>query len=323
MVGLDSVTARHDQKNGDSAENSSLTRIVLSISRMTVHNGPGIRTLILFKGCPLRCLWCSTPESQMEHPEISLYPHKCNACQQCLSNCPVGAINIKEVSIEIDRGICTSCGKCAEACYTEAIQLLGKPMSVDCLLAEVKKDAVIYKHSKGGVTISGGEPLLHPHFNEKLLKALKENGINVGVDTSGYVPWSNIERVLPYIDFFLWDLKHLNSEKHKAFTGVSNDLILENAKSVSERKVPIYIRIPLIPGYNQSEDNLKATCEFVRTLASVVEVDLIPLHHLGMARYNSLNRPYTIAELPLIANDVLQSLKYKVQSYGLACSIID
>lgn len=169
---------------------------------MTTHNGPGLRTLILFKGYPLRCLWCSTPESQKSEPEIAVFPDKCILCNQCISSCPREAIMIKKETINIKRSLCNACGKCAQECYTGAIEVLGQPMGIDDLLEEVKKDSVIYRQSHGGVTISGGEPLLYPAFNGRLLKALKDEAISVGVDTCGYVPWINIEHLLPYIDFF-------------------------------------------------------------------------------------------------------------------------
>ena len=233
----------------------------------------------------------------------------------------MNAINLTSNTISIDRSLCNNCGKCAEVCYPEAIKLLGKPMTVEELVTEAKKDSIIYKHSGGGVTLSGGEPLLQPDFTSKLVKALKEEGINIGADTCGYVPWSNIERVLPYIDFFLWDIKHMDPEKHKIFTGVPNKLILDNARSIAERNIPIYIRVPVIPGYNDSEDNLKAVSDFAIGLSSLVEVDILPMHHLGSARYESLNRPYPIANIPTIPANVLQKMKELVESYGLKCSI--
>jgi pyruvate formate lyase activating enzyme len=304
------------------SENTNAKRSVLSITRMTIHNGPGIRTLILFKGCPLRCLWCSTPESQKAEPEIAIYPSKCIHCGECVPVCSLHAINLTNETVSINRSLCNNCGKCAQVCYPEAIELLGQPMTVEELLTEAKKDVVIYKHSGGGVTISGGEPLLDPEFTLKLLRALKEEGISVGVDTCGHVPWANIQQMLPYIDFFLWDIKHMEPEKHKRLTGVSNKLILSNARRVSERNISIYIRVAVIPGYNDSEENIRATCEFAQGLSSAVEVDLIPLHHLGKARYESLNRPYPIADIPLVPDSVLQNMKRLVESYGLKCSIV-
>jgi pyruvate formate lyase activating enzyme len=304
------------------AESATAKRLVLSITRMTIHNGPGIRTLILFKGCPLHCLWCSTPESQKAEPEIAIYPSKCNHCGECVSVCDLHAINLTNETVSINRSLCNNCGDCAQACYPEAIKLLGQPMTVEELLAEAKGDVIFYKHSGGGVTISGGEPLLDADFTLELLRAFKEEHISVGVDTCGYVPWASIEPMLLYIDFFLWDIKHMNPEKHRKFTGVSNKLILSNARRVSERNIPLYIRVAVIPGYNDSEENIRATCEFARSLSSVVEVGLLPLHHLGKARYDSLNRPYPIANIPLVPDSVLQSMKRLVESYGLKCSIV-
>ena len=297
-------------------------RCVLSITRMTVHNGPGIRTLVLFKGCPLRCLWCSTPESQKPEPEIALYPDRCIQCEQCVYSCPQKAINLVDGMVRIDRSKCNACGKCVQDCYSEAIQILGQMMSVEELVEEAKKDSIIYRHSHGGVTLSGGEPLLDPDFVSQLIKALKEEGINVGVDTCGYVPWKNIQDTLANIDFFLWDIKHMDPEKHKELTGVSNELILDNLKAVSGSGTPLYIRVPVIPGYNDSEENIRALCDFVRGLTSVQEVDLLPLHHLGESRYKSLDRPYPLANVSFIPNDTMQALKRLVESYGLKCEIV-
>ena len=296
-------------------------RLVLSITRMTVHNGPGLRTLILFKGCPLRCCWCSTPESQKTEPEIGVYPAKCIQCGLCVPACPVHAVSLVDGKPVIDRVLCTVCGKCAEACNAQAIVVLGHRMTVAQIVTEVLKDELVFKYSRGGVTISGGEPLFMPGFALKLLKALKEAGINTGVDTCGQIPWSGLEPVLPYVDFFLWDIKHMDPKQHKQLTGVSNELILSNARKVSDRHVPLYIRIPLIPGCNDSEANIRATAEFSKGLASVVEVGIMPLHHLGKSRYESLDRPYPIEGLALIPEEQLQKTKELIESYGLKCRI--
>jgi len=302
-------------------ETSSAKRVVLSITRMTVHNGPGMRTLILFKGCPLHCLWCSTPESQKSEPEIAVFPDKCILCNQCVPSCPSDAISLTDKTLCINRSLCDSCGRCATVCYAEAIRILGQPMSIEELLAEVLKDMIFYRHSGGGVTLSGGEPLLDIEFTKKLLQAFKEDNINTGIDTCGNVPWAIIEQILPKVDFFLWDIKHMDAEKHRKLTGVSNELILSNARTVSEQSVPIYIRLPLIPGYNDSEENIRATCEFASGLSSLVQFDILPLHHLGKARYDSLDRSYPIADIPLIPDSVLQDTKRLVESYGLQCII--
>jgi pyruvate formate lyase activating enzyme len=297
------------------------SRLVLSITRMTIHNGPGLRTLILFKGCPLHCIWCSTPESQKTEPELGVYPAKCIRCGDCIPVCPTKAISLPDGKLTVDRSLCNVCGQCVEVCNAKALEILGHRMTVPQLVSEVKKDEVVYKYSHGGVTISGGEPLFDTEFALNLLRAFKAEGINTGVDTCGQIPWKGLEPTLPYTDFFLWDIKHMDPDEHKKLTGVSNELILSNAKAVSERNVPLYIRIPLIPGYNDSEENIRATCEFSRGLASVVEVDIMPLHHLGKARYDSLDRAYPIAGLALYPDEVIQGFKRLVESYGLKCVV--
>jgi pyruvate formate lyase activating enzyme len=304
------------------AEKSGLRRIVIGITRMTIHNGPGIRTLVQFKGCPLRCLWCSTPESQNPLPELEVFTEKCIHCDECLKLCPQNAINLTRNSLAVDRKLCDNCGNCITACFAEALKIIGRRMSAEELVDEVKKDILFFRKSGGGVTLSGGEPLLELEFNLELYRRLKEEDINIGVDTAGNVPWDNIASLLRYIDFFLMDIKHMDPQSHKKLTGVTNELILENTRKIAGRKIPIYIRLPIIPGCNDSEENLRKTCEFALSLTSLVEVDLLTLHHLGKARYASLNRVYPIDGLPLIAQDVLDNLKKLVESYGLKCAVI-
>jgi pyruvate formate lyase activating enzyme len=287
-----------------------------------VHNGPGIRTLVQFKGCPLHCIWCSTPESQSQKTEVAIFPDKCIHCDRCSDVCPHDAIQLSATVLRINRDTCDVCGKCAAVCYAGALNILGKMMTVAEIVKEVKKDEIIYKHSNGGVTLSGGEPLLEIDFTMELLRSLSENRINVGVDTCGYVSPRDLEMTLPYVKFFLWDIKIMDERKHLELTGVSNKLILDNLKLVSKRKVPVYIRIPVIPGYNDSEENVIATCEFAHGLESLVEIDLLPLHHLGEARYASLDRLYPIQGIPLIPAEKMQELKKLVETYGLNCSIV-
>jgi pyruvate formate lyase activating enzyme len=301
---------------------SAETRLVLGISRMTVHNGPGIRTLVLFKGCPLRCLWCSTPESQNARPELGVFPDKCILCRACLDVCPMGAIRLEERTVSVDRTICDGCGSCVSACNAQALRLLGREMTVGELVAEARKDAVAFKHSHGGVTLSGGEPLLQPEFTIALVRALAAEGIGVGVDTCGYVPRETLKRVLPYVEYFLWDVKLVNERRHLDLTGVSSRRILNNLRFVSEQGTPVYIRIPLVPGYTDGREDLKAVCRLVQRLKSVVEVDLLPMHHLGQARYLSLGRDYPIENVPFLLEDVLQEDQRLVESYGLVCNIV-
>ena len=296
-------------------------RLVLKISRMTTHNGPGLRSLVMFKGCPLRCMWCSTPESQKFQPEISLEIKRCIKCDRCITACPLNAISRMEDGISINRIVCNNCGECTRVCIPEAIKLLGQEMTVEEIVGEIEKDRVFYNHSGGGLTISGGEPLLQLGFTMELLKACAQGHISVGADTCGHVPWADVEQVLPYVDFFLWDIKHMDPEKHLELTGVSNDLILSNIQAVSDRGGTIYIRIPVIPGYNDSEENIRATCKFASSRLSVVEVDLLPVHHLGRARYENLGRSYPLDHVSLISDESMQDMKRLVESYGLRCCI--
>ncbi|MEJ2740837.1 MAG: glycyl-radical enzyme activating protein, partial [Dehalococcoidia bacterium] len=190
------------------------------------------------------------------------------------------------------------------------------------LFDEVKKDEIIYKHSRGGVTVSGGEPFFRPEFLLELLKELKRYGINCSIDTCGFTDREHIEAILPYVDFFLWDIKHMNRDKHIEYTGAPNDLILDNLRFVSDNGIPVYLRFPLIPGYNDSEDNILDLCRFASTLSSLEEIDLLPLHHLGKARYAALGREYPIDGIPLIKEEKLEEMKRLIESMELKCNII-
>ena len=297
------------------------SRLVLAISRMTVHNGPGYRTLILLKGCPLRCVWCSTPEAQSFEQEIALYENRCIQCDKCLGTCENLAILRANGVIAIDRGVCDVCGICAEACPTGAIRVLGEETTVEALLATAVKDRVFWKHTGGGITLSGGEPLARPEFTLGFLRACKAEAIGVGIDTSGYAPSAVLEGAAALVDFFLWDLKHMDATKHQELTGVSNHLILENARKASEMGVPMYIRVPVIPGFNDSIENILEVSEFARGLRSLVRIDLLPLHHLGRARYDVLGREYPLDGVELIPEPTMARLKAAVESAGLQCTI--
>ena len=297
-------------------------RMVVDIIRMTIHNGPGIRTLFIFKGCPLRCVWCSTPESQKESVEVAFYPDRCIFCCDCISVCLRESISDNDTSVVINRDVCDNCGRCTSVCYAEALKIFGQEYTVEELVSEILRDEVVFKHSGGGVTLSGGEPFFRPEFLLTLLKELKQNDITCGIDTCGFTAHNHIEAVLPYVDFFLWDIEHMNKDKHIEYTGVPNDLILDNLRFVSDNGIPVYLRLPVIPGYNDSEDNLLDLCNFAKTLSSLVEIDLLPLHHLGKARYAALDRVYPIDGISLVTEEKLEEMKHLVESAGLKCNII-
>ncbi|MFX0136449.1 MAG: glycyl-radical enzyme activating protein [Candidatus Hodarchaeota archaeon] len=296
------------------------TGTIFNIQRYSIHDGPGIRTLVFFKGCPLRCLWCSNPESQTSHPEILFSSSKCIGCGKCSEVCPEDAI-IKSTDKRINRNKCNLCLKCIETCYAEALEVAGKKMTVEEVVKEVEKDRPFYEKSGGGITVSGGEPLMQPKFLKELLKECKNRGINTAIETCGHVKWTTFNEILEYIDLILFDLKHMDSNSHEELTGKNNDIIMDNIKKISELKKPIIIRFPLIPGCNDSIENIKRTGEFVKMLEGVDEINIIPFHRLGESKYEKLDREWTMHEVKPPEKDRLEEIKKILESYGLKVKI--
>lgn len=300
---------------------------VFETSRMTNHNGPGIRTLVHFKGCPLRCIWCSTPESQLREDELGYKMQRCISDGACMRVCPADALHPSpEKGIEIDRSKCTRCFACVKECYAHALTRIGQDWSVEDLVKEIRKDELFFKNSGGGVTFSGGEPLMFVDDDMvELYRQVKEAGITIGVDTTGFVPWESIERVLPYVDFFLWDLKVMDPEKHKAFTGVDNQLILENLKKVDQAApqygTRVYVRCVQVPGMTDYDENLVQTCEFLKGMNCIEEIDLINFHHLGKKRYEYIQRAYPMGDAEPLAKSLLEQKRELVESLGIRCKI--
>lgn len=298
------------------------TKRVLEILRMTNHNGPGFRTLVLFKGCPLRCAWCSTPESQSSGPEIGIHHGRCQACGMCVRACPRGALSIVDGKTIIDRALCDYCGECERNCFREGLKWYGHVMTVEDILDTVRRDKILFDHSGGGVTFSGGEPLmLETDFNVQMFKACQDEGISVGVSTCGFVPWGHIEPCLPYVDFFLWDVKLIDEERHMRYTGGSNKLILENLIRVSELGKPVHVRTPVISTYNDTPEDIQAIARFVKELPTLQEYAILPMHHLGKQRYQCLDRPYPLEGLPLIPDSRMEELRQAAEECGIACKI--
>ena len=269
--------------------NESLKGVVFNIQRYSIHDGPGIRTTVFLKGCPLQCFWCQNPESQNSEPEILIYKDRCTRCGQCVAVCPTGASGLLDENSIIHRSKCSGCGKCVEACPNEARSLVGKYMSVDEVMREVIKDKKFYENSGGGITLSGGEPTAQPEFALALLKACKEVGLHTGLDTCGYASWSTMKKLLKYIDLVLYDIKCMEERSHYEATGKSNDIILENAKRISNYK-PIRVRVPMIPGFNDSREEVMKIVEFVKDNLGPVEIDLLPYNKWGESKYEALSR---------------------------------
>ena len=258
---------------------------LFDIQRNSFVDGPGIRTTVFFKGCNLKCAWCHNPESQSVRPQILFYREKCTGCGRCREVCP----NHLEK--------CDLCGKCELYCASDARKLCGKEYSAEEVLSEIVKDKAFYELSGGGATFSGGECMLQIDFLCEILEKCKENGIHTAVDTAGNVPWEYFERIIPYTDLFLYDVKVLDNEKHKKYTGVENRLILDNLKKLFMIGAGVWIRIPVIPGVNDSEEEMLKTKELLKPY-SPLRIELLPYHKMGEHKYGALNRQMTEFTVP-------------------------
>ena len=288
------------------------TGLIYDIQGFSVHDGPGIRTTVFLKGCPLRCPWCHSPESQSFEKQLSFMDMKCvgvDRCGSCLNVCPASAIGLGRVEwseikkenvqhIQVDDSRCTECFQCTGCCFPGALSVCGEEYTVDGVLERVLKDLNYYQHSGGGgVTISGGEPLSQYDFTLRLLKALKEHGVNTALDTTGYASTRRILDTLPYVDTYLYDLKHMDSRRHREVIGVPNEIILENARQLAQAGGHFQIRMPVIPGFNDSDENFRAFGEFCVSLGSAVDVvQLLPFHRFGDVKYERLQRKSPMPE---------------------------
>jgi len=296
--------------------------IIFNVQRFSVHDGPGIRTTIFFKGCPLNCLWCDNPEGQKATPEMIFWNERCIHCETCIRICPYNAIKTagrRPKMIVKDR--CTVCGRCLDTCYSRALEQIGKHVTVDEALEEIERDRIFFEAGGGGVTASGGEPTVQPEFLSELFRRCKKRQIHTALETCGYTEWGILEKVLKYTDLVLYDIKDMDPVKHKKFAGVQNDLILKNAKRISSKLVPMVVRIPIIPGYNDREDNIEATSRFISELRGVREVNLLPYHRFGEAKYKRLHLKYTLKGLKPPREEHLQSIKEKIGSIGIEVKI--
>jgi len=274
---------------------------VFNIQRYSIHDGAGIRTLVFLKGCPLRCLWCSNPESQKSTPELGFIQSRCvgsEGCDApCVSVCPVEAIRLDgQTKPLIDRDVCNTCGKCAEVCHHDALKVVGREMSVDEVMAEIEKDRPFYRRSGGGITIGGGEPLVQYRFTASLLEAAQEEYLNTAIETCGYAPWDHFEAVLRHVDLLQFDLKHMDPLRHRELTGQSNELILDNLRKVRSVKAPqdVIIRIPIVPGCTDAVENIRAAAEFAAGLG-FGQIELVPYHRLGASKYAQYGMAYHLA----------------------------
>ena len=265
---------------------------IFNIQRFSIHDGPGIRTTVFFKGCHLKCTWCHNPESQNSEREILYDKSKCTLCGKCIKVCKNNAIEIKNNILTTNMDKCTFKGDCTVCCINSARQVAGKEFTVDEVVEEVLKDRVFYKNSKGGVTLSGGEPLIYADFVEELLKKLKKENIHTALDTCGYGDFEVLERISKYTDLFLYDLKLMDDDKHILYTGLSNAVIIDNLIRLSKIHKNINLRLPLIEGINADEDNMIRILKFIKD-TNVKKINLLPYHDIGRHKYEKLSRPYS------------------------------
>ncbi len=293
------------------------TGIIFDIERFSIHDGPGIRTTIFFKGCPLNCWWCHNPESQAREQHRWFWERRCIRCQACVKVCPQGAISLLDDSIVTDDTLCRVCGDCTLVCQTEARQIIGRQVTVAQVMAEIEKDVIFYDQSGGGVTFSGGEPLMQPDFIYSLLTSCEEREIHTVVDTSGLAAWKTLQRISPKVDLFLYDLKVMDSEKHRRYTGVSNELILSNLQALALQGSRIAVRMPLIPGVNDDDENLSQMCEFVASLAHPPSISLLPYHKAGVDKYAHLRRTFALSDTESPSDERVAEIKATLQRFGL------
>jgi len=264
--------------------------ILFDVKRFALHDGPGIRTTAFLKGCPLSCSWCHNPESQNSKPELMLWKERCVGCGACVLVCAVRAISMRDGLAWTDRGLCTACSECVAACPADARAIAGETWSVDRLLEEIEKDLLFYDESGGGVTLSGGEPLAQASFVISLLAECRKRRIHTAVDTCGYADWEDLERVARVTDLFLYDVKHMDDDRHRELTGVSNERILENLRRLDNEGRALWIRYPVIPDQNDANEDVAALGEFVSHLKAVEAIHLLPFHRGGERKLERLGR---------------------------------
>jgi pyruvate formate lyase activating enzyme len=296
---------------------SMISGIVFDIKKFSLHDGPGIRTTVFLKGCGLRCRWCHNPESQHPGPELMLRPELCVQCGACLGTCPQGAIAWDGECYVTDRTLCTGCGECTAACYAEARELVGREMTVDQVLADIMRDAAFYDESGGGVTFSGGEPLLQGDFLLALLRACKAQGLHTALDTCGYAPTGTLNAVREHVDLFLYDLKLMDDARHRQVTGVSNALILDHLRLLAENGHRIILRVPIVPHVNDDDDNIRQIAALAHDLPSIERIDILAYHRIGNNKYERLDRPNPMPETAPPSADRLSGIVRAFESAGL------
>lgn len=294
--------------------------LIFDIKKYSINDGPGIRTTVFFQGCPLTCQWCHNPESQPRTAVLLYRVNRCGRCGECAAACPHQAISLNG-NAATDRYKCEVCGACAEVCYNGARERSGYEADVAQVMAVIERDIPFYEGSGGGVTFSGGEPLLQHQFLLDLLRACRERGLHTVVDTCGFAAWEVFERIRNEVNVFLFDLKLMDEERHLKFTGVSNKLVLSNLQSLAESGASVMVRVPLIPGINDDHDNLHKTSEFIRALPNIICVELMGYHDMAAAKYEALGLDYQLKGIQTPGKDLLRAAADILEQSGLQVKI--
>ena len=293
---------------------------VFDIQRFSVHDGPGIRTLVFLKGCSLRCEWCSNPESQQFIPEVLFDPARCIACENCLSLCPHEALHKDGERLLFEKEKCVSCGECVEKCYAEARVLKGRKMTVEEVVEEVLKDEPFYSNSGGGVTLSGGEPLDQPDFAASILKSCKKLALHTAIETAGHVPWSSFEKIIPFTNLFLFDVKHIDSEKMRVYTRADTNKIIKNLEKLAPQAKQVIVRIPVIPEFNDTPEEIQMIARLAKGL-DIRELHLLPYHRYGQGKYRLMSRKYAFEGPERVEDERIQALKETAALEGLTVQV--
>jgi pyruvate formate lyase activating enzyme len=288
---------------------SEITGLSFNLQKFSTEDGPGIRTTVFLKGCPLGCVWCHNPEGRSAAPELMWFDVRCIGAYDCIAACPEDALRLTPDGMIIDRARCTVCGDCAQACPSAALEVIGILWTPDELVEALLRDEVFYETSGGGVTFSGGEPMRQVDFLYEVMSLCKDAGLHVALDTCGAFPWERYERVLNWVDLVLFDLKIMDPEKHELATGIPNKRILDNAKRFAGRGIPMWIRTPIIPGYTDDLENIAAIGAFIREYLPTVERwDLLAYTNLGRPKYHRLDMPYILEDAPLLSRQFMEAV---------------
>ena len=299
----------------------SANALVTNIQGYSIHDGPGIRTVVFLKGCPLRCKWCANPENLEGKLQIGWISKLCTGCGRCAKTCRFNAI-IPGEGPRIDREACTRCAECVDTCFYKALVRYGEEMTAEEVFAKVRRDKMFYDTSGGGVTVSGGEPLIHPEFVAELFTYCRGEQIHTCIETCGCVPQKAFETAAPVTDLFYFDLKIADPKIHRQYTGTDNEQILANARYLAGTGANILFRQPLIPGINDTEDNIEGISAFIRSLGRAdLALQLMPYHRMGLSKYAALDKPYELEEIQIMKPEEIEEVRSKYEALGVSCSI--